>query len=636
MRRYLLVRVLFAMSWVFLVWQPVLPTYAEGPTGVLTRSNDNRRTGANLHEVVLNTFNVNVSQFGKLFSRSVDGHIYAQPLYVPDVTVPGKGIHNVVYVATQHDSVYAFDADDPAASAPLWHVSLGASVPISNVSHPGYMDIQTEVGVTGAPVIDPNTGTLYVVATTQDPDAIRHRLHALDIYTGAEKFGGPVVIAGSVSSAGGQGNHVVFDSQLQLQRPGLLLFNGVVYIAFGSYGDSGAYHGWIFGYDAATLQSLYIYNTTPSGAQGAIWQSGQGLATDDANIYAITANGTVNAGSGGADYSNSFIQLSPSAAFGGILPVADWFTPNDPALVDPNGDADLGSSGPMLIPGTDLVLGGSKAGKLFLVNRNTMGHYAGPNGVDQNVQTFDASDGSIFGSAVYWNSPNGPRVYVWGANDALKAYRLDGSHFQTTPVAVGSTALTGIGPGGILSLSANGSTPGTGIVWASQPVADANASTVPGILRAYDASNVAVELWNSQQNPGRDGVGNFAKFCPPTIADGKVFLATFSNELDVYGLFAPGILAQPSNAIVVSGEAITLSVRAVAPGPVSYQWYQGSSGDTSLPVGTNSPTFTTPPIASNTSFWARVSNGSGHADSRTADVIAASQVYHAFMPLITN
>jgi hypothetical protein len=225
---------------------------------------------------------------------------------------------------------------------------------------------------------------------------------------------------------------------------------------------------------------------------------------------------------------------------------------------------------------------------------------------------------------------------VWGANDALKAYRFDGSHFQTTPVAVGSTALPGIGPGGILSLSANGSTPGTGIVWALQPVADASESAVPGILRAYDASNVAVELWNSQQNPGRDGVGNFAKFCPPTIADGKVFLATFSNKLDVYGLFAPGILAQPSNAIVVSGEAITLSVRAVGPGPLSYQWYRGSSGDTSLPVGTNSSSFTTPPIASNTSFWVRVSNGSGHADSRTANVIAASQVYYTFMPLIAN
>ena len=284
MRRYLLVRVLFALSWVLLVWLPVLPTYAEGPTSVLTRSNNNSRTGANLNEVVLNTSNVNVSQFGKLFSRPVDGQIFAQPLYVPDVNIPDQGTHNVVYVATQHNSVYAFDADDPNASTPLWQVSLGASVPSSNFGPPGYADIQVEVGVTGTPVVDPNTGTLYVVATTQDSDAIRHRLHALDIHTGAEKLGGPVVIAGSVSSAGGQGNHVVFDSHQQLQRPGLLLSNGVVYIAFDSYGDWEPYHGWIFGYDAATLQSLYIYNTTPSGAQGAIWQSGQGLATDGADV----------------------------------------------------------------------------------------------------------------------------------------------------------------------------------------------------------------------------------------------------------------------------------------------------------------------------------------------------------------
>ncbi len=433
MRKHLPFRIWAVLAFVSLAWLPVLPAYPDGPTFILTRSNNNNCTGANLNEIVLNTSNVNVSQFGKLFSRSVDGHIYAQPLYVPDVTVPGKGIHNVVYVATQHDSVYAFDADDPATSAPLWHVSLGVPVPSSNVSHPGYTDIQNEIGVTGTPVIDPNTGTLYVAATTQDPDVIRHRLHALDIYTGAEKFGGPVVIAGSVSNAGGPGNHVVFDSHQQLQRPGLLLSNGVVYIAFGSYGDWEPYYGWIFGYDAATLQALYIYNTTPSGAQGAIWQSGQGLATDGSNVYAITANGTFNAGTGGADYGNSFIQLSPSAASGGILPVTDWFTPNDPALVDPFGDADLGSSGPMLIPGTDLILGGSKAGKLFLVNRNAMGHYAGPNGVDRNVQTLDASTGSIFGSAVYWKSPNGPQVYVWGANDALKAYRFDGSQFHHAP-----------------------------------------------------------------------------------------------------------------------------------------------------------------------------------------------------------
>jgi hypothetical protein len=296
------------------------PLHADGPVAVLTRSYDLSRSGVNLNEVVLNTANVRMAQFGKLFSRPVDGHIYAQPLYVPDVNVPGKGVHNVVYVATMHNTVYAFDADDPAASAPLWQVNLGASVPLPNSDFgpPNYLDIQVEVGIVGTPVIDFRGGTLYVVALTQEPVPATcpcvyvHRLHALDLYTGAEKFGGPVVISGSAMRiAGGQIAQAVFDSSHQLQRPGLLLSQGKVYAAFGSYGDWQPYHGWILGYDATTLQPASVFNTTPTGAQGSIWQGGQGLAADaSGNIYAGAANGSFDVNLGGSNYGDSLLKLS--------------------------------------------------------------------------------------------------------------------------------------------------------------------------------------------------------------------------------------------------------------------------------------------------------------------------------------
>jgi hypothetical protein len=640
-----LFHLVLALTVVVLACQAALPVQADGPVAVLTRSYDLNRSGANLNEVVLSTANVGVAQFGKLFSRAVDGHIYAQPLYVPDVNVPGKGVHNVVYVATQHDSVYAFDADDPAASAPLWQVSLGTSVPLpsSDVGRPTYADIQVEVGIVGTPVIDPNSGTLYVVALTREPlpaicpCSYMHRLHALDLYTGAEKFGGPVAIGGSaLRLAGGQTVQIVFDNKQQLQRPGLLLSQGKVYVAFGSYGDFQPYHGWIFGYDAATLQAVSIFDSTPTGAQGSIWQGGQGLAADvSGSLYVITANGTFDVNLGGSNYGDSLLRLSPVPTAGGVLPVADWFTPFDQAVLS-SSDQDMGSAGPVLIPGTSLILAGAKTGELFLVNSGSMGHYNGPGGPDSIVQRFSVANGRLFGSPVYWNSPGGGRLYIWGSNDALKELSFNGASFQTTPVVTGSTSLGGMEPGGILALSANAGTAGSGVLWASHPTADANQQTVPGVLRAYDAANVGVELWTSEQNSARDSVGSFGKFVPPTVADGKVFLATFSGQLQVYGLFTPGVITPPSGGIVAVGQTFPLSVRATGPAPLTYAWYQGASGDTTTPApaGTNSPTYTTPPITTNTSFWVRVSNGAGSADSRAATIVAVAQVLRTFLPVV--
>ncbi len=521
----------------------VLPAFIAGGAqiAVLTQHNDNARTGANLNEVILNTANVNTQQFGKLFARSVDGHIYAQPLYVGGVDIPGKGSHNVVYVATQHNTVYAFDADDAEANAPLWQVNLGPSAPVPNDDFGNqegpYQDIKIEVGITSTPVIDLKSETIYVLPFTKENRRYIHRLHALDLNTGQEKFNGPVIIQGSVPGVGAASVNgvVTFDSKQQLQRPALLLSNGVVYFAFGSYGDTDPFHGWVFGYDATTLRQAAIYNTTPDGWQGSVWQSGQGIAADKAGqLYLITGNGSFSNRVDAKGLSNSFIKLNPLETG---LKIVDWFTPyNYDALNE--SDLDLGSTGVMLIPDTNWLIGGDKQGVLYLLDHNNLGRFR-PDDNNQIVQSFKAANGNLHGSPVYWKSQDkGPLVYVWGERDKLKAFQVGSNGLQTSPLSSSTMSSPEGMPGGFLSISANGSTPGTGIVWASLPFSgDANKNTRPGILRALDASDVSKELWDSKQNP-EDDLGYFAKFCPPTIANGKVYQATFTNQLIVYGLRA--------------------------------------------------------------------------------------------------
>lgn len=528
---------------------------------VLTQHNDNGRTGANLNETTLNTVNVNVGQFGKLFSRTVDGQIYAQPLYVSQVNFGSRGIHNVVYVATEKNNLYAFDADDPNASAPLWQVNFGTPVPVKNVGE--LVDINEYVGITSTPVIDLATRTLYCVAKTKQGGSYPQKLHALDITTGQEKFGGPILIGGSVPGTGDgtRRGTITFDSLRHLNRPGLLLHNGYLYIAFGSHGDVRPYQGWVFSYNAANLQQVAVFNTTPDTWGGATWQSGQGLAADATGVYSMTANGHFDGDIGGRNLSSSFLKLG-----GPSLNLADWFSPYNADALDSSNE-DLASAGPLLLPGTNLLVGGGKEGVLYLIDRGNMGHFrAGAN--SQIVQDFQAGAGHIHGSPVYWNSPQyGPLVYLWTEDDALKAFRFVNGIFQTAPVATGSiTAPDGM-PGAILSVSANGGTVGSGIVWASLPFSgDANTATVPGVLRAFDASNVGIELWNSMQDPSRDDLGNFAKYTPPTIANGKVYLATFSNQLVVYGLnpstpnTAPTVASvSPISGSTGGGTAITIT-----------------------------------------------------------------------------
>jgi hypothetical protein len=501
---------------------------------VLTQHNDNSRTGANLNETALNTSNVNAGQFGKLFTRAVDGQTYAQPLYMPGVNMGARGTHNIVFVATEKNNVYAFDADDPTASAPLWQVNLGAPVPVRFIGET--VDINEYIGITSTPVIDPVTRTLYCVAKTKEGGKYPQRLHALDITTGQEKFGGPVVIDGSVPGVGDgtKNGTVAFNSQRHFNRPGLLLQGGYLYVAFGSHGDVRPYHGWVFSYNASTLQRVGVFNTTPNTFGGAVWQSGQGLAADETGIYFMTANGHFDGDIGGPDLSSSFLKLATPS-----LTLTDWFAPYNADALDQNNE-DLASAGPLMIPGTSLLVGGGKEGVLYLLNRSNLGHFrAGSD--SQIVQSFQAGGGHIHGSPVYWSSPQqGPLIYLWTEEDALKSFRFVNGLFQTAPVAIGPVVAPDGMPGAMLSVSANGSSMGTGVVWATLPFSgNANVETVPGVLRALDASNVGIELWNSEQVPERDELGNLAKHTPPTIANGKVYVATFSNQLVVYGLNPP-------------------------------------------------------------------------------------------------
>jgi hypothetical protein len=430
----------------------VCGTAALGQASVWTHHNDNRRTGANLNETVLNTANVNVNQFGRLFSYTVDADIYAQPLYVPGVNIPGKGTHNVVYVATQNDSVFAFDADSNAGSnaQALWQVNFTNAaagitpVPVADVASPSSGNIRRPgpIGIMGTPVIDLSTGTMYLVARTKENSAYFQRLHALDIATGAEKFGGPIAIQATVS-----GN--TFNPRIQNQRPGLVLDHGVVYIAWSSHDDSGSYHGWVMGYQASNLQQTGVFNVTPNGTQGGIWQSGQPPAVDaNGNLYLMTGNGTFTMATGGRDVSQSFIKLRSFD-----LALLDWFAQCDVDTWN-NADEDLNSAGVLLIPNTSRLVGGGKQGRFFLLDTSNLGQiqqYRAPNCTNPQIpQSFQASSGGhIHGSPVYYASPTrGPLTYVWAEADFLKAFAFNGSTFNATPVTQSSfTAAPGM-PGG--------------------------------------------------------------------------------------------------------------------------------------------------------------------------------------------
>ena len=456
----------------------------------------------------------------------------------------GNGVHNVVVVATQHDSVYAFDPDSPS-SAPLWKVNFTnseAGITTWSSTDIGASDIVPEIGITSTPVIDTVSNTVYLVAATKENGEFYHRLHALDLTSGAEKFSGPQPIRARVPGTASDGANgiVPFHSRYQLQRAALLLSDGLIYVAFASNADFGPYHGWVVAYDATTLQQVGAWSTTPNGYQGGIWMSGCGPAADSAgSLYVSVANGPfeMKDGVAGPDFGDSIVRLihGPDG-----LGVADFFTPHDQAAMAKD-DLDLGSAGILVLPdqpapAPHLLVTSGKNGHIYLLNRDALGGYASRGNRNPGVvQEISGILKQQMGTAAYWNGS----VY-FGAGvspnfDSIRAFTLRNGRLSTTPTSRTSAVykLTRSS----VSVSSNGDS--NGIVWAVETDAYyATGSHGPAVLHAYDAKNLARELYTSKQRSVRDNPGPASKFTVPTVANGKVFVGT-ANQLSVYGLLRP-------------------------------------------------------------------------------------------------
>jgi hypothetical protein len=529
---------------------------------VLTQHNDNSRTGVNAAETALTTANVKPDTFGKLWTLYVDGQVVAQPLYLSQLpidtrtnpgTPPLQGTFNALLVATMHNTVYLYDADQEnrlldGKTKPLWATWLGQPRP-SGKDIDMWSTNDPEWGILGTPVVDPQKTTAWVVAWHSEGGKSRYRLHALNLRDGAQRT--PAVLVGGEPPDANRPCQYpggAFNPCTQKQRAGLLLDKGILYVAFGGDGSRGA----VFAYDAATLQPRGMWSVTPTGGSGGIWQSGQGPAADaDGNVFLITGNGTFDADRGGKNFGDSFVRLRLE---NGALTVKDYFTPcNQKFMADT--DLDLGAGGAVLIPGTQLLIGGGKEGVIYLLSRTNLGKYAAspdaPNCTNPNVlQQFQATDlhihgaattyGHVHSSPVFWKRAGESRVYVWGENDRLKQFRFSGNKFVATAQPKKSTYQPPPGmPGGMLSLSTNGTRAETGIVWAAVPLdGDANKNRgVQGIVVAVDAQDVSRQLWTSELSGPRDRLGLFAKYQPPTVAGGKVFVATYGDaeQRRVYG-----------------------------------------------------------------------------------------------------
>ncbi len=572
---------------------------------VLTAHNDIARTGQNLNETILTPANVNPNQFGKLFTMRVDGYVYGQPLYVSQVSIPGKGTHNVVYLETDADSVFAFDADSNGGidANPLWSVSL-----LTNTTPAG--TLQSNFGVTGTPVIDLSKNMMYLVSSETRGSAAIFRLHAIDITTGAEKLGGPVQIQGSIAGTGNgsTGGVLAFDATYQYQRPGLLLLNGKLYMAIGSIADNGPYHGWIFSYNESTLQQINIYCSAPNGTGDGIWMSGSGLAAEvnnpakpDGRMFISTANGTYSAS---YPYNNTMslgMSIVDLDLTGGVMTAEDEFTPYNEAILDAQ-DGDVGSGGVVLLPTQTLGSGSTlqplvqigKSGAFYILNRNNLGGYnsAGDSQIVQEVQTpqsgFQNWGAGVWGSTAYWNG----NIYSGGTNpgvdNSLTAYSFVNGQMSSTPTSQSAEKFGTPSP--TPSISANG-TQG-GIVWAI----DTNGIYTggPQVLVAFDATNLAHTLYSTNSNLSRDNPGGAVKYTVPTIANGKVYVGA-AYRLSVFGLLgstptAPPPVFTPPSATFTGSQPVMIT--DAASGAQIYYTTDGSTPSVSSTLYTDPITVT--------------------------------------------
>ncbi len=548
---------------------------------VLTYHNNNARTGANTNETLLTPANVNPNSFGLLRKYPVDGYVYAQPLYFSGLNIPGKGVRNIVFVATANNSVYAFDADSDAGpdGGLLWHDDLGEGIDLVDRHEFGgryhnnvFQDMLPKIGITGTPVIDPDSGTLYVDAFTRTESetgpSFHHKIHALNITDGSERPFSPVEVTASVPGTGFDSSNgvVTFDPRQHIQRPALTLAGGILYVAYGSAADTDPYHGWIIGYNASNLQLLpdCIFNTTPNATrekfgshagEGALWMGGDGLCVDaETNLFFEVANGSFDADpslGSGVNYGDSFMKLSTS---GNRLAVVDYFTPFNQAKMQAD-DADFGSGGALLLPDEagsaahpHLIIGGDKSSTIYLADRDNMGHY-NPANNHQLVQEVYADTGRIFSTPAYFDF----RLYYQGIGGVMKAFVITNGQINPAPDSATRTSFSGFGT--TPSVSANGRR--AGIVWTIQ--SDGAVRGRPAILHAYNATNLAEELYNSSQLPARDNPGNAVKMSVPTIADGKVFVgaqdavAIFGN-----GIFLPAPVFSPAGGDFNNSVTVTL------------------------------------------------------------------------------
>lgn len=600
-----------------------LVSLASAQSAFSTSHGNNARTGANTNEVLLTPGNIDKNNFGRLFNYPIDYQSLAQPLYVPNVNIPGKGTHNVIYVATMADSVYAFDAESNAGAnaAPLWQVNFtnpangittasGPYLPCATTEDrgPGF----TQEGIVATPAIDAVANTMYVVAKILDNGTVRHQLHALDITTGQERPGSPVTISATTASNAG---HVVnFNSLHQKNRPGLLLLNGIVYLAFGSNYCNDSNYSWVLGYDAATLQQTGVFNTNPDHGLTSIWQAGGGLAADDAGyIYPLTSEGNFDVDVGGQGYTHAVLKLS------GNLELMDYFIPGAVAFLNAN-DLDLSGCSPVVLPDQDgpfphVIVATGKQGTIYVLNRDNLGMYV-PNDT-QIIQELVGVIGSMRGAPAYWNG----RMYFSAKADPLKVFSVSGGMLSPTPIAMTPAKLTGAHAP---SISANGNT--NGVLWVFNG----------GQLYAYDAISLKM-LYNSHQL-ARDNLPNISHFITQTVANGRVYMAT-RTTLEVFGLrhYMLALSGANQTAIAQTTLPVPIQIQAVqaytnVPFPgITIGFSDGGKGGSFNPVSavtdSNGSVSTTYTLPKKVGTYTLIANATGFGDlDLTATAIAGPPV----------